>query len=243
MDILSTTYIATSSDLPRPISNRQQDERIPTKDIGLTHNRQSDLDTVTLSEKGLNLAKSSSFSGKNADQKSNSETTDNLDKAQLQELQKLKKRDIEVRTHEQAHLSAAGRFARGGASFSYQKGPDGASYAVSGEVGIDMSKEKTPEATIAKMRIIKRAALAPVSPSAADKSIAAQASMIESQSRQESLVQSQEELLHLDTAKNHAGDQNVKNENNIPIKIQPSTTYNTLRTMIATYERVSSHSS
>ncbi len=111
----------------------------------------------------------------------NSLNADNevLTNQELQEIQKLKTRDAEVRTHEQAHLSSAGQYATGGPSFTYQKGPDGNRYAVGGEVPIDVSKESSPEATITKMRIIRRAALAPADPSAADRQIAAQAAITE----------------------------------------------------------------
>ena len=47
--------------------------------------------------------------------------------------------DRKVRSHEAAHLAAAGGLAQGGASFSTVRGPDGQMYAVGGEVGIDVS--------------------------------------------------------------------------------------------------------
>lgn len=92
-------------------------------------------------------------------------------------LRELQSRDREVRSHEQAHLAAAGAYARGGASFVYQKGADGRMYAVGGEVGIDIGRAATPEETIVKMQTVRRAALAPAEPSAADRRIAAQASI------------------------------------------------------------------
>jgi hypothetical protein len=100
-------------------------------------------------------------------------------------IQELKKRDAEVKAHEQAHLSVAGRYAAGSASFTYQTGPDGTQYAIGGEVPIDVSDEDTPEATIQKMETIKRAALAPADPSPADRQIAAEASAKEIQAMQE----------------------------------------------------------
>jgi hypothetical protein len=117
-----------------------------------------------------------------------------ISEQQLRELQTLKRRDMEVRAHEQAHLAAAGQYARGGVSFSLERGPDGASYAVGGQVGIDLSKERTPEETVRKMQTVRRAALAPLSPSAADRSIAARASVMENQARQELLINNQEEI-------------------------------------------------
>lgn len=111
--------------------------------------------------------------------------TESLEAKQLQELEKLKSRDLEVRQHEHAHLAVAGQYASGGASFTYQKGPDGTKYAVGGEVPIDISKESSPEATMLKMQVIKRAALAPASPSSADRMIASQADAKAAQARQE----------------------------------------------------------
>jgi hypothetical protein len=92
------------------------------------------------------------------------------------EVQKLQQRDQEVRSHESAHVAAGGQFVRGGASFEYQKGPDGKQYAVGGEVSIDASPIKgNPDATLAKMQTVQRAALAPASPSGQDRSVAASA--------------------------------------------------------------------
>jgi len=105
--------------------------------------------------------------------------------AEQAELRELQNRDREVRAHEQAHLAAAGSYARGGASFVYQKGPDGRMYAVGGEVGIDIGRAATPEETIAKMRVVRRAALAPAEPSAADRQIAALASIRQAEAQRQ----------------------------------------------------------
>jgi hypothetical protein len=99
--------------------------------------------------------------------------------------QQLKKRDTDVRTHELAHLAATGQYAAGGASYTYQTGPDGVKYAIGGEVPIDISPEKTPEATIHKMETVRKAALAPADPSSADLQIAAEASAQEILAMQE----------------------------------------------------------
>jgi len=113
---------------------------------------------------------------------------------ELKLLSELKGRDREVRSHEQAHLSVAGRYVAGGASYTFQRGPDGNSYAIGGEVPIDISSENTPEATILKMRTVRRAALAPAEPSGADRQIAAQASAKELQARQEIAEELQKDL-------------------------------------------------
>jgi hypothetical protein len=94
-------------------------------------------------------------------------------------LSALRARDGEVRAHESAHIAAGGRYVTGGASFSYQRGPDGANYAVGGEVGIDTSPASSPRETAMKMRIVRAAALAPAEPSGADLSVAAAAASAE----------------------------------------------------------------
>lgn len=104
------------------------------------------------------------------------------EKAQVKEL---KDRDRAVRAHEAAHIAAAGGYARGGASYSYDQGPDGKRYAVGGEVNIDVSPEKDPVATLQKAAVIKGAALAPAEPSGQDRSVAAQATQMAAQARKE----------------------------------------------------------
>ncbi|MEI6387271.1 MAG: putative metalloprotease CJM1_0395 family protein [Spirochaetota bacterium] len=92
---------------------------------------------------------------------------------------KLKARDGEVRGHEAAHIAAGGRYVTGGASYSYQKGPDGVQYAIGGEVGIDSSPiPGKPQETIAKMQVVRAAATAPAEPSGADLSVAAAAAQV-----------------------------------------------------------------
>ena len=102
---------------------------------------------------------------------------------------KLKARDTEVRQHEQAHLAAAGSLAVSGASYVYQRGPDGVSYAVGGEVQIDTSPGRTPEETISRARAIAAAALAPADPSGPDRAVAAQAQQLAQQALAEQAQQ------------------------------------------------------
>lgn len=108
-----------------------------------------------------------------------------LSEEELQVVRELEARDAEVRRHEQAHIAAAGGLAQGGASFSYQRGPDGEQYAIGGEVSIDTSKAATPEATVQKMQRIKAAAMAPASPSGQDRAVAASASRMQQEATQE----------------------------------------------------------
>lgn len=111
---------------------------------------------------------------------------DGLTDAERAEVRDLQQRDAEVRRHEQAHQAAGGPYT-GAATYQYTRGPDSRLYAVSGEVRIDSSVVPgDPEATIAKMRIVRRAALAPAEPSPQDLRVAAQA--------QQKLTQAQAEL-------------------------------------------------
>ena len=102
-----------------------------------------------------------------------------------QQVQELKQRYQEVRRHEQAHVAAAGRYARGGPQFEFTTGPDGRQYATGGHVSIDVSPANTPEATILKAQIIRRAALAPAEPSGADGAVASAASQLETEARRQ----------------------------------------------------------
>lgn len=97
----------------------------------------------------------------------------------------MEKRDQEVRRHEQAHLSAGAGVVAGGASYETSTGPDGRQYAVGGEVQIDTSEGANPEASIAKARKIRSAALAPAEPSGQDRLVAAKASQLEREALQE----------------------------------------------------------
>lgn len=116
-----------------------------------------------------------------------------LSAEESQQLEKLKARDREVRAHELAHLAAAGSLATSGASFTYQRGPDGANYAIGGEVQIDTSAGSNPEETIRKAQIIRAAAQAPAEPSGQDRSVAAKASQMEAKARAELATADEEE--------------------------------------------------
>jgi hypothetical protein len=115
-----------------------------------------------------------------------------LSEEEKREVQKLKETDRKVRQHEMAHLAAAQGIAISGANFEYKQGPDGINYAVGGDVKIDVSPEKDPQATIEKARRIAAAALAPADPSPQDRQVAAKARQMEAQARME-LNKSQQE--------------------------------------------------
>ncbi len=111
--------------------------------------------------------------------------SEELTAEELRMVEELRARDREVRAHEAAHLANAGQYASGGASFTYQQGPDGRRYAVGGEVSIDTGAEQDPKATIRKMQAVRRAALAPADPSATDRSVAATAAARQAEAQRE----------------------------------------------------------
>ena len=164
---------------PRPAANSQstritseENPHLPTDTINLTRNSKAEEGEEKSGEKG---------------------PLDKLSPEEQRIVNDLKKRDAEVKAHEQAHIAAGGPYVRGAANYEYERGPDNRNYAVGGEVSIDTSPENTPEATIRKMQIVRRAALAPADPSGQDRSVAAQASQIEAQARQELQKEKQEE--------------------------------------------------
>ena len=117
-----------------------------------------------------------------------------LTEEEQREVEKLQRRDREVRAHEASHKAAAGSFARGAPSFEFTAGPDGRRYATEGEVQIDTSEVSgDPQATIAKMRQIRSAALAPAEPSPKDRQVAAEAAAAEGRARTELTRQAREE--------------------------------------------------
>lgn len=109
-----------------------------------------------------------------------------LSASQENQVDALKKVDAAVHAHEQAHLAAAGGYARSGAIYEFKTGPDGKQYAVGGHVNIDASPiANDPKATISKERVVQRAALAPADPSAQDRSVASQAAAEIAKAQQE----------------------------------------------------------
>jgi hypothetical protein len=106
-----------------------------------------------------------------------------LNEEEQREVEDMKRRDREVRMHEQAHKAAGGAYT-GSMRLTYQMGPDGKRYAVGGSVPIDVSPVAgDPAATLRKMEVVARAANAPASPSGADRAVAAQARSVMQQAR------------------------------------------------------------
>jgi len=127
-------------------------------------------------------------SSETGDKKLNELTT-----SERQQVSELQQRDTEVRAHEAAHIAAGGSAISGGASFTYQKGPDSKQYAVGGEVPISASGGNTPEEKIALARQVQAGALAPANPSPQDLKVASSAALMEAQARQDLAIERSEE--------------------------------------------------
>jgi len=131
---------------------------------------------------------------KSEDSKLKNTSSQELSPKDLKQIQQLKSRDLEVKAHEQAHLSAAGSLAMSGASFTYQTGPNGVRYAVGGEVSISTSSvDGDPAATLRKADAIRRAALAPANPSSQDQAVAGKATAMSQKASADLIKLTQEE--------------------------------------------------
>lgn len=127
-------------------------------------------------------------------EKSGPEDPQELTEEEQKQVDELKKRDAEVRAHEQAHAAVGGSYASA-PTYEFQTGPDNKQYAVGGEVQIDAAPvPNDPKATIEKMDIVIRAALAPQEPSAQDKKVAAEAQKNRSEAQAELAKQKQADL-------------------------------------------------
>ena len=118
-------------------------------------------------------------------------------------VRELAHRDREVRAHEEAHVAVGGQYVISGPNYTYQQGPNGRNYAIGGEVSLDVSEEEKPNDTLNKAEVVRRAALAPVEPSAQDRLVAARATQLAAQARvaiaaeQRELQQSQQSTREL----------------------------------------------
>ncbi len=205
----ATQQIATTSEQGSTTQENYKDQ-VTLSGSGVEKSRQ---------DKESNSQTNASATPDDADQQKNTagqETTggQSLTPEEQKMVAELQQRDREVKIHEQAHLANAGQYARGGATYSYQQGPDGRRYAIGGEVPIDISPEKTPEQTIQKMQTVKRAAMAPAEPSSADRSIAAAAAALEAQARQEIQAQQRNAAAEPSGAGNQPPDDSVPSRQN-----------------------------
>ena len=173
-----------SSSDPRAISGRQGNVQPLSADAVLALQAADETNPAT---------SSTSSDNQQAAEEKEDPDGDGLNAAEEKQVDKLKQRDREVRAHEQAHARVGGAYA-GAPSYTFQQGPDGKRYAIGGEVQIDTSTERTPEATIRKMQVVIRAATAPAEPSSQDLKVAQQARAQLSEAQAQLRQQKTEEL-------------------------------------------------
>ena len=187
---LSAQFPANTSNPAATVNFSQESQARQSQ----TSNRQESESTLPNNSGTAKESEKQKYSAEKTEKNDNEKSSvDDLTEEERRQVTELKKRDAEVKAHEQAHIAAGGAYVSGGASYEYEQGPDHQNYAVGGEVSIDTSAENTPEATIRKMQIVKRAALAPQKPSGQDRSVAAQAAQAEARARIELRQQRTEE--------------------------------------------------
>ena len=177
----ATSYVAPLplSQAARPVSSSLSQPAPSAESLPSGQSVESAGDTATLSDEAASPARA-----EGREEKTSSRETQQLRQEQL-EIAELASRDREVRAHEQAHAAVGGAYA-GAPTYTYSRGPDGKRYAIGGEVSIDSSPiPNDPEATLRKMELVQRAALAPAEPSAQDRRVAAQAAAQATQARAE----------------------------------------------------------
>ena len=102
-------------------------------------------------------------------------------------LQRLQDRDAKVRSHELAHVMAAGGQAQGLPQYTYQTGPDGRQYAVGGAVNISIISSGDAENAARQAETAQRAALATGETSTRDALTSNQAGEMAARARQRAL--------------------------------------------------------
>ncbi len=159
--------------------------------------------------RGLEKNDASKKSEENKEQSNKNNTELTLDE-KLQ-LNQLKAADTKVRAHEAAHQS--GPAASGGASFTYEKGPDGVMYAVAGEVPVRIQTGSTPQESISNLQGVIATALAPADPSPQDLSVASKARVMLMKAQQEFAQEIQDKLSKSNEYSQNAINQYEQNSN------------------------------
>ncbi len=142
-----------------------------------------------------------------------SQKSNELSEDEKQLVNELSARDSEVKAHEAAH-QAAGAGLTGGASYTYQQGPDGKMYAIGGEVSITFPATSNPQEAIKNAKQIAAAAMAAGNPSPQDFAVASSARIMEMKAQQQLVKKQQDEML----GKENYSTQSIslQQNNNIP---------------------------
>ena len=227
--VTSSQYETSSN---KNVSNTKTQENIKATDEKQTQNQ---IISNSYEENNKNTLSNNSDDNKNISYftgeeilASRPEKSSNSDKQLTEEEQKqvdkLKSRDREVKTHEQAHIAAGGSYVKGGASYDYQTGPDGKQYAVGGSVNIDTSPvADDPEATIAKAQVVIKAALAPADPSSQDQKVASEARQMMNDARKELNSQKNTEISSKENTENTTASINENESKKTTVNIDENT--------------------
>ncbi|MEP3049033.1 MAG: putative metalloprotease CJM1_0395 family protein [Roseibium sp.] len=192
---------------PEAVLALQETEETPEAKIGKSDQPEQKA-SGSAQQDGSGKAASSKAQPVESSEKEDDADGDGLNEAEEKQVEKLAQRDREVKAHEQAHARVGGAYASA-PSYTFQQGPDGKRYAVGGEVQIDTSTERTPEATVRKMQIVIRAATAPAEPSSQDLKVAQQARSQMAEAQAELRQQKAEELTGEDDDSANGVDQTV----------------------------------
>lgn len=187
-EVITQPAAASQSAAEKGVASEKDKAKTPSQQneyAGIIENKkqaEADKNSISGQSEQQSKEKNNGQNNENARGKSDIETF-----ADEQLIKELKRRDQEVRRHEQAHAAVGGPHT-GAPTYEFTIGPDGQKYATSGEVSVDLSPVPgDPQATITKLQKVHAAALAPADPSVQDTRVAAQATRL--------ILQAQSELL------------------------------------------------
>ena len=165
---------------------------------------------------------------------------------EAEDIRQLQMRDREVRAHEAAHAASGGAYA-GSPSYTFERGPDGQSYAVGGEVSIDISAiPGDPQATLQKAQQVRAAALAPAEPSGQDMKVAQRAQAMAAKARGEIASERSEELASIGEEIADVGEEHSQESDNSSVSApaeqkQPSVNPQPTSDISSGFERLTSY--
>lgn len=201
LDIYSSNpYLPRTEVYPNTDKQQKASQGLPANKPDAKENAQNNGVVVEISEEARQRAEKMA-SAAQGETSQNSQELTREEKAIIDNLEKI---DREVHAHERAHMAAGGNLVTRAANYEYQTGPDGKRYAVGGEVQIDTSPEKDPQATIRKAQRIRAAALAPAKPSAQDRRVAAQAASMAREAAAELAAEDSEAVSGMGETENSA---------------------------------------
>jgi hypothetical protein len=161
------------------ISNTQRSEIFAANNANFRNlkiNNEKKSENIFFNESGDSYVMSEDAKREIEKEKSKESINEEISDDEKKEVESLKKRDREVRIHEQAHIAASGNIPVSGPVYTFKKGPDGNMYVVDGHVNFTLPKGNTPDEKLQIAQQLRRLALAPANPSSKDRQVAAKAS-------------------------------------------------------------------